>query len=68
MNAARRRAAPRPRAHPHRFARDWTVTPDHRGQLTCWCGSLDSASVHRDIPVPDVLDVARLVAGDDDDD
>jgi hypothetical protein len=68
MSAARRRAAPRPRAHPHRFLRDYAVAPDHRGRLTCTCGSLDGASVHREIPTRDLLDVARLQAGDTDDD
>lgn len=63
MNAARR-LPPRPRSRPHRFHRDWTVAPDPFGRLTCWCGSLERASVHRLPPLINLIDVARLAAGD----
>ena len=63
MNA-RRRSPPQPRAAPHRFVRDWSIAPDHRDQPTCQCGSLLSASVHRAIPAPRMVDHAALAAGD----
>jgi hypothetical protein len=70
MNA---RPAPRPRSRPHRFRADPLGLTDYAGAPLCRCGSLQTAAVHRDPdppppPPPYLLDVARLAAGDTDDD